>query len=89
LSIVAAILSSGVDIPIPSTYCFAGEIGLSGEIRSVRNVGARIKEAEKMGFKTIFLSKYNDEDSLKGKNIKIVRVGKAQDLVQHLFRNAE
>ena len=89
LSIVAAILSSGVDIPIPSTYCFAGEIGLSGEIRSVRNVGARIKEAEKMGFKTIFLSKYNDEDSLKGKNIKIVRVGKAQDLVQHLFRGAE
>jgi len=42
-----------------------------------------------MGFKTIFLSKYNDEDSLKGKNIKIVRVGKAQDLVQHLFRGAE
>ena len=86
LSIVAAILSSGVDIAIPSTVCFAGEIGLSGEIRSVRNVAARIKEAEKMGFKTIYLSKYNDEDSLKGKKIKIVRLTKAQDLVTHLFR---
>ncbi|MFM7022936.1 MAG: DNA repair protein RadA [Flavobacteriales bacterium] len=86
LSIVAAILSSGIDIPIPSTYCFAGEIGLSGEIRAVRNVAARIKEAEKMGFTTIFLSKYNDEDSLKGKKIRIVRLTKAQDLVTHLFR---
>ncbi len=86
LSIVAAILSSGIDIAIPSTYCFAGEIGLSGEIRAVRSVAARIKEAEKMGFTTIFLSKYNDEDSLKGKKIKIVRLAKAQDLVTHLFR---
>ncbi|MCX6182864.1 MAG: DNA repair protein RadA [Bacteroidetes bacterium] len=86
LSIVAAILSSGIDIAIPSTSCFAGEIGLSGEIRAVRSIGARIKEAEKMGFNTIYLSKYNDEDSLKGKKIKIVRLAKAQDLVTHLFR---
>jgi DNA repair protein RadA/Sms len=59
LAVVAAILSSNEDIPIEEGFCFAGEVGLSGEIRPVNRVDQRIQEAEKLGFSTIFVSKYN------------------------------
>ena len=59
LAVVAAILSSNEDIPIHKDFCFAGEVGLSGEIRPVNRVDQRIQEAEKLGFSTIFVSKYN------------------------------
>src|SRR6478609_832725 len=59
LAVVAAILSSNEDIPVEKGVCFAGEVGLSGEIRPVNRVDQRIQEAEKLGFSTIFVSKYN------------------------------
>ncbi|MHB8207757.1 DNA repair protein RadA [Mucilaginibacter sp.] len=59
LGLAAAIISSNEDIPIPFKTCFAGEIGLSGEIRAVNRVEQRIAEAEKLGFEQIFISKYN------------------------------
>jgi DNA repair protein RadA/Sms len=59
LGLAAAIISSHEDIPIPFKTCFAGELGLSGEIRAVNRVEQRIAEAEKLGFEQIFISKYN------------------------------
>lgn len=59
LGLAAAIISSHQDIPIPFKTCFAGEIGLSGEIRAVNRVEQRIAEAQKLGFEQIFISKYN------------------------------
>jgi DNA repair protein RadA/Sms len=59
LGLAAAIISSHEDIPISSKTCFAGEIGLSGEIRAVNRVEQRIAEAQKLGFEQIFISKYN------------------------------
>ena len=59
LGLAAAIISSHQDIPIPFKTCFAGEIGLSGEIRAVNRVEQRIAEAQKLGFERIFVSKYN------------------------------
>src|SRR5665213_1250425 len=59
LGLAAAIISSNEDIPIPFKTCFAGEIGLSGEIRAVNRVEQRIAEAQKLGFEQIFISKYN------------------------------
>lgn len=59
LGLAAAIISSYQDIPIPFKTCFAGEIGLSGEIRAVNRVEQRIAEAQKLGFEQIFISKYN------------------------------
>ncbi|MCJ8210592.1 DNA repair protein RadA [Mucilaginibacter sp. RS28] len=59
LGLAAAIISSHEDIPIPVKTCFAGEIGLSGEIRAVNRVEQRIAEAQKLGFERIFISKYN------------------------------
>src|ERR1035437_7468853 len=59
LAVVCALISSFDDVPIASTICFAGEVGLSGEIRAVNKIEQRITEADKLGFEKIFISKYN------------------------------
>jgi len=81
LAVVAAILSSNEDVSLPSDYCFAAEVGLSGEIRPVQRIEQRIIEAEKLGFSTIFVSKYN-KISLSNTNIKIQLISKIEDLVE-------
>lgn len=84
LAVVAAILSSNEDISIDKDFCFAGEIGLSGEIRPVNRVDQRIQEAEKLGFSTIFVSKYN-KVTLKNTAITIKMVAKIEDVASELF----
>ena len=59
LAVLSALLSSYEDLPLPSRICFAGEVGLSGEIRAVNRIEQRIAEAEKLGFEKIVVSKYN------------------------------
>ncbi|MCX6234846.1 MAG: DNA repair protein RadA [Bacteroidetes bacterium] len=86
LAVVTAILSSNADIPVGQKVTFAGEIGLSGEIRSVNRIEQRITEAERLGFERILISKYN----LKGLNkqkftIKIITCTKIEDLVREIF----
>ncbi|WP_338356806.1 DNA repair protein RadA [Yeosuana marina] len=83
LAVVASILSSNEDMALPKDYCFAAEVGLSGEIRPIQRVEQRILEAEKLGFSTIFVSKYN-KISLKSTGIKIQLVSKIEDLVSIL-----
>mgnify|MGYP000358371236 CR=1 FL=1 len=84
LAVVATILSSNEDIPVNKDFCFAGEVGLSGEIRPVNRVDQRIQEAEKLGFSTIFVSKYN-KIALKNPGIKIRLVAKIEDVAGELF----
>lgn len=84
LAVVAAILSSNEDIAVGKDVCFAGEVGLSGEIRPVNRVEQRIQEAEKLGFETIFVSKYN-KITIKNSIIKIVLVSKIEEVVEQLF----
>ena len=86
LAVVCAILSSNFDLHIESTICFCGEVGLSGEIRPVSRAEQRIIEAQKMGFKTIFLSKYIKKLDVKSSEIKIIKVGKIQEVLLHLFK---
>ncbi len=85
LAIISSVLSSNLDIPISREICFAGEAGLSGEIRPVSRIEQRIREASKMGFKKICLSKFHRNVSLKGLDIEIVPVGKIENLVRSLF----
>ena len=59
VAVIAAVLSSNEDESIPQNYCFAAEVGLGGELRSVTRIDQRIAEAEKLGFKEIWISKYN------------------------------
>lgn len=84
LAVVAAILSSNEDVPLANDLCFAAEVGLSGEIRPIQRVEQRIQEAEKLGFSTIFVSKYN-KISLSDAQIKIQLISKVEDLSRFLI----
>lgn len=84
LAVVASILSSNEDIPISEKYCFAGEIGLSGEVRPVRQIEQRISEAEKLGYETIVVSKLNKIPKKKY-GIQIVEISKLDQLHEFLF----
>jgi DNA repair protein RadA/Sms len=86
LAIVSAVLSSTVDIALDKNSCFAGEVGLSGEIRPVGRLEQRISEAEKLGFSNIYVSTYNDKAIQKDRfAIRIIKLAKIQELPKHLF----
>ena len=86
LAIVAALMSSYEDIPVSMKTAFAGEVGLSGEVRTVNRIEQRIGEAEKLGFDKIFISKYNklDKGVLQKYNIEIATIGKVSELKDQL-----
>jgi len=86
LSVICAILSSNEDIPIDKNICFAAEVGLSGEIRSVNRIDQRIIEAEKQGFEKIMVSKYTLKglDTAKHK-IEIIPQSRIDGVVSYLF----
>ena len=84
LAVVASILSSNEDDPISKGSCFAGEVGLSGEIRPVNRIDQRIQEAEKLGFTDIYVSKYN-KITYFSQQIKVHLVSKIEDITQLLF----
>ena len=86
LAIVCALLSSYEDVALPQKICFAGEVGLSGEIRAVNRIEQRIAEAEKLGFEKIILSKYNAKSIQNLKTgIEIVALGKVEEVYQYMF----
>jgi len=86
LAVLSALLSSYEDTPLPQQICFAGEVGLSGEIRAVNRIDQRIAEAEKLGFEKIIVSKYNQKGLAKQKfNIEIVTMGQVEELYRYLF----
>ncbi len=86
LAVIAAVLSSNLDLSIPKNICFAGEIGLSGEVRPVSRIEQRILEAQKLGMKKIFLSKYTKNIDFNRFEIKIEAVGKIEEMIRKLFR---
>jgi DNA repair protein RadA/Sms len=86
LAVLCALLSSYEDSPLSSRTCFAGEVGLSGEIRAVNRIDQRIAEAEKLGFEKIFVSKYNQKGSTVYKSgIEVVTVGRVEEVYRYLF----
>lgn len=86
LAVLSALLSSYEDVAMPMHLCFAGEVGLSGEIRAVNRIEQRIAEAQKLGFEKIIVSKYNTKGLGKNKfNIEVVALGKVEELYQYLF----
>ena len=74
LAVVMAIASSYKNQEIFPTDCFVGEVGLTGEVRRVNQIDARIKEAAKTGFKRIFIPKHNMRASLKNAGIEVIPV---------------
>ena len=86
LAIISALISSLEDIYIDKKICFAGEVGLSGEIRAVSRIEQRIQEADRLGFEQIFISKYNTK-GLNPSNYKldILTVVKIEDILEKVF----
>lgn len=86
LAIICALLSSYEDVPLPQQICFAGEVGLNGEIRAVNRIEQRIAEAEKLGFEKIIISRYNKK-SFDPKNFKIeiIALGRVDEVYRQLF----
>jgi DNA repair protein RadA/Sms len=87
LAVICSILSSSEDLSIDPMICFAGEVGLTGEIRPVNRIETRIKEAARLGFKKIFVSRYNLQglDLKSEKSIEVIGVGRVDEVLQALF----
>lgn len=84
LAIVSAVLSSNIDYPIPSDVCFAGEVGLSGEIRPVAQIERRIAEAARLKYSRIFISSFSTID-IPAPGIEVVRIPDIPALCRSLF----
>jgi DNA repair protein RadA/Sms len=86
LAVICALLSSYEDVPLPPHICFAGEVGLNGEIRAVNRIEQRIAEAEKLGFEKIIVSKYNKKSlDKKSAKIEIIALSQVHEVYQYLF----
>lgn len=85
MAVICAVLSSNFDMPISSDICFAGEVGLSGEIRPVGQTDRRITEAARLGFKKIYVSKYAAVDHVTD-DIQVIKVADVPELVRNLFK---
>ncbi|MBK8442647.1 MAG: DNA repair protein RadA [Sphingobacteriales bacterium] len=84
LSVIASLLSSYEDIPLPPRTCFSGEVGLSGEVRSVTRIEQRLAEAEKLGFRKIFVSSHF-KGIPKNSTLEIIQVSTVRDLYDKVF----
>jgi DNA repair protein RadA/Sms len=85
LAVCVAIASSLKEQVVPQHYCFAAEVGLGGEIRGVHRIEQRIAEAEKLGFKAIFISKYNKKGlSSRATNIMVRPVAGIEEVLAFL-----
>jgi len=85
LSVISAILSSNLDVPINHKWCFAGEVGLTGEIRTVNRVEQRIAEAEKLGFSRIFIPAHNKSFDHAKFKIEIVKAARVEEVFRKIF----
>ncbi len=86
LAVVAAVMSSNFDVSVPRNTAFAGEVGLSGEIRTVTRIDQRVAEAAKLGFDTIFIPTGNLKGIHDKFNINIIEVNKVTDVFRHIFQ---
>lgn len=85
LAVISSILSSNIDIPVNHKFCFAGEVGLTGEIRAVSRIDQRIAEAEKIGFQKIFIPAFNKNFDNSKFTIEIVRAKRVEEVFRNIF----
>jgi DNA repair protein RadA/Sms len=86
LAVISAVLSSSEDLPVKSDYCFAAEVGLTGELRPVSKAEQRITEAQKMGFEKIYISSFGKRESDSGKyGIEVIAIDRVEVLFEQLF----
>ena len=86
LAVICSILSSNLDIAISHKNCFAGEVGLTGEIRAISRIEQRIAEAEKLGFSKIFIPKLNKGFDTSKLKIEVVKASRVEEVFRKVFR---
>ena len=86
LAVICSILSSNLDIAINHKNCFAGEVGLTGEIRAVSRIEQRIAEAEKLGFSKIFIPQLNKGFDTSKLKIEVVKASRVEEVFRKIFR---
>jgi DNA repair protein RadA/Sms len=86
LAVICSILSSNLDFAVNHKYCFAGEVGLTGEIRAVSRVEQRIAEAEKLGFTRIYIPAHNKSFDQKKFRIEIVKAARVEEVFRSIFK---
>ena len=84
LAVLVAVLSSSMDISLPTDCCMTGEVGLAGEIRPVNRIDQRIGEARKLGFSRILIPAGQKHQTVKG--IEVIEVARVTDAVRMLFK---
>ena len=84
LAVVAAILSSSLDLPLDRDTCYAGEVGLSGEIRPVARLEERMSEAARLGMKRMLVSGHG-KTPLIPKGLKLVAIKRVSDIQRVIF----
>ena len=85
LPVLAAVLSSNMDIALDTKICMTGEVGLAGEIRPVNRIDQRIREAEKLGFEQIIIPAGQKYNNMHGLKIKVVEVSRVADAFRILM----
>lgn len=85
ISVIAAVISSYIDKPIPDNHCFIGEIGLSGQIKPVSFIEKRVAEASRLGFSTIFIPA-SQKSEIKTETSKVIAVSDVRDFATRLFK---
>jgi len=86
MAVMMALISSLEEKIIPRSICFAGEVGLSGELRAIDRLEQRILEAEKLGFRQIFISRYQSKNlDFKTKSIQVIHVANIDELYRQVF----
>lgn len=85
MAVLAAVLSSNMDIPLDEEICVTGEVGLAGEIRPINRIDQRIREAEKIGFKQIIIPE-GQKYSTHNLKIKVLEVNRVVDAFKILFK---
>lgn len=85
MSVICAVMSSNFDVAIPRRYAFIGEVGLSGEIRTVTRIEQRVAEVEKLGFDKVFIPRGNLKGVKDKFSISIIEVGKVEELFRAIF----
>lgn len=85
LAVISSILSSNIDIAINHKNCFAGEVGLTGEIRAISRIEQRIAEAEKLGFEKIYIPKLNKGFNTSKLKIEVVKASRVEEVFRNIF----
>jgi DNA repair protein RadA/Sms len=86
LAVIVAILSSNLDLAVGHQTCFAGEVGLTGEIRAVGRIDQRISEAARLGFKQIFVPRHSKAYDSNSQEIEVIKVGRVEEMFKRLFK---